>query len=208
MNGRGVSSLASRLTEHGGGSPDEFVARRVSDPHRVAAVRRLVPLYRPPSVHFDRLTRLVAQLLLAPVALLTLVEPDRQFFVSSYGLPDDLARARQTPIDYSVCQFAVATGAPLIVPDVSEEPHLVSHPAVVEFGVASYAGIPLLSGEQPVGTLCVLDFLPRDWTDDQLSILATLANVCMDEIRLCGYERRATFQKEWQGISDDSAMWR
>ena len=171
----------------------------VRDPKRLAAVRRLVPMYRPPSTTFDRLTRLAAELLEAPVALLTLVEADRQFFVSSYGLPEHIAEARQTPIEYSICQHAVDGGAPLIVPDAGLDLRLDGNLAVEELGVASYAGIPLMSPDHfPVGALCVVDFVPRDWTDDKMAILADLAAIAMDELRLSVLDRQAAFEREWR----------
>lgn len=171
----------------------------VRDPKRLAAVRRLVPLYRPPSTTFDRLTRLAAELLDAPVALLTLVEPDRQFFVSSYGLPDEVAEARETPIEYSICQHVVAGGVPLIVRDASRDLRLVDNLAVSEFGVAAYAGIPLMSPDHfAVGALCVADMVPRDWTDDKLAILADLAAIATDELRLSTLDRQAAFEREWR----------
>lgn len=204
---------ASRPRQEGSSGPVSRIGKetlgRVADPQRLAAVRRLVPLYRPPSLQFDRLTSLAAQLLEAPVALLTLVEADRQFFVSSYGLPEELARARQTPIEYSICQYAVVTGQPLIVPDTSLEPSLADHPAVRQFGIGTYAGIPLVTSDSHgVGTLCVMDFMAREWHDDQLSVLATLAAICMDEIRLSCYERRSAFDREWRGVADNPAVWR
>ena len=171
----------------------------VRDPKRLAAVRRLVPLYRPPSPSFDRLSRLAAELLETPVALLTLVEPDRQFFVSSYGLPEDIAEARQTPIEYSICQHVVASGVPLIVPDAAVDLRLDGNLAVDELGVAAYAGIPLMSPDHfPVGALCVADFVPRDWTDDKLAVLADLAAIAMDELRLSMLDRQVAFEREWR----------
>ena len=168
------------------------VATVVRDPQRAAAVRRMVPLYRPPSIVYDRLTSLAAHLLEAPLALLTLVEPDRQFLVASHGIPADLEAARQTPIEYSICQFAVAAGRPLVVTDTSAAPFLVGHPAVTEFGIGSYAGVPLISGDGwPVGALCVMDLSIRDWSGDQMAHLALLARICMDEMRLATFERRA-----------------
>jgi GAF domain-containing protein len=171
--------------------PSSVVTAALCDRQRVAAVRRLVPLYRPPSMSFDRLTRLAAELLQAPVALLTLVEDDRQFFISSYGLNEPIRSARQTPLDYSICQYAVATQSPVVVADALREPFLANHRAVIELGVAAYAGVPLITPERfAVGTLCVIDFDRHDWTDDQLGNLALLADICMDEIRLAGVDRQ------------------
>lgn len=175
------------------------VTAALCDPERAAAVRRLVPLYRPRSIVYDRLTSLAAQLLEAPLALLTLVEPDRQFLVASHGIPDHLYAARQTPIQYSICQFAVATGRPLVVADTAGAPFLIDHPAVTEFGIGAYAGVPLVTGEGwPVGALCVMDLATREWNDYQMANLAFLARICMDEMRLAGLERRpGTSRPRW-----------
>jgi GAF domain-containing protein len=170
----------------------QSVLAAVRDPNRVAIVRRLEPLYSPPSMTFDRLTALTAYLLEAPLALLTLVDRDRQFFVSSFGLDETTRTARETPLDYSICQHAVAAGLPLVVAEASKDPRLTGNLAVTDLGVASYAGIPLMVDNRwAAGTLCVIDFVPRDWTSDKLAHLATLADICRDEIRLAGLDRHA-----------------
>jgi GAF domain-containing protein len=148
------------------------------------------------------LTLLAAQLLEAPVSLLTLVDADRQFFLSSIGLPEPLLSARQTPLDLSICQYAVAEGRPLIVGDTRADPVLADSPAVTELGVAAYAGIPLILVEgHAVGTLCVLDFVVRDWTGDQLAILAHLTDITIDEMRLHVQDRIARRRRERLGFS-------
>jgi anti-anti-sigma factor len=163
---------------------DRVLAAAVQAPERVAAVRQLAQRYSPPSRIFDRLTRLAAGLLSTPVALLTLVDADRQFFVSSWGLPEPFRSTRQTALEYSICQYVVATGRPLILNDTSRDPRTRGHQAVTKLGVAAYAGIPLVTVDGHVaGTLAVLDFKPRDWTDDMLAVLAHLAGIVMDEIR-------------------------
>ena len=118
------------------------VSAAITNPERLAALRRLVLLDTPASAAFDRLTGLAARLLDAPVALITLVDANRQFFLSSWGLPEPLSAARQTPLDYSICQHAVAAGRPLIVGDARKDPVLASNIVVTTLGVTSYAGIP------------------------------------------------------------------
>jgi GAF domain-containing protein len=173
----------------------------VTDPDRLAALRRLVLLDSPPNPTFDRLTVLAAQLLEAPVALLTLVDADRQFFVSACGLPEPLQTARQTPLDYSICQYAVANQRPLIIGDAHDDPFLAANLAVTELGVTAYAGMPLVTSDgYAVGTLCVIDFVARDWTDDQLTILTHLADITMDEIRLHFLDRLAARRRQWRGV--------
>jgi GAF domain-containing protein len=137
---------------------------------------------------FDRLTRLTAGLLSAPVALLTFVEADRQFFLSSHGLPEPIRSSRQTALDYSICQYVVAAGRPLILNDTARDPRLRGHRAVTELGVAAYAGVPLATASGYAGgALAVLDFVPRDWTDDMLAILANLANLATEDLRHLGW---------------------
>lgn len=175
-----------------------YVERVVTDPRRVAAVRRMVPLYRPPSDRFDRLTRLAAHLLVAPVSLLTLVDADREFFVSSYGLDDPIRSEREAPLEYSLCPLAVATARPVIVGDFAADPALAKHPAALKFGIRAYAAIPLLTPDNwGVGTLSVIDFVPRDWTDDQLANLDMLASICMDEIRFSCLDRQSELNSRW-----------
>ena len=173
----------------------------LSDPERLRSLRRLLLLDSPPDVGFDRLTRLAAQLLGAPVALLTLVDADRQFFLSAFGLPEPVRSARQTPLDYSICQYAVASGCPLIIDDARRDPLIAHNPAVTGLGVTAYAGIPLFASKgQSVGTLCVVDFVPRTWVDDQLALLTDLADITMDQIRLRFLDRLATRRRGWRGV--------
>jgi GAF domain-containing protein len=201
-----MKAQTARYKAVSGGSGDVRSTTAVlHDRRRLAALRRLVPLYRPPNIAFDRLTRLAAELLDAPVALLTLVEEDRQFFVSSHGLDEPLRSTRQTPLEYSICQHTVAGGRPLVIGDARRDLRLDGNLAVTELGVAAYAGMPLVTPDgQAVGTLCVVDFVPRDWTDDKLAILADLAAICMDELRLAGLDRQMAFESEWKGVAHRS----
>jgi GAF domain-containing protein len=158
-------------------------------------------LDRPATPAFDRVTTLAAHLLEAPIALLTLVDEDRQFFLSSWGLPEPLATERQTPLDYSLCQHAVAAGRPLIVGDALADPVLSTNRTVVELGIRAYAGIPLITPDShAVGTVCVLDFVTRDWPDDRITLLGHLADIAMDEVRLHFYDRLAARKRQWRGV--------
>ncbi|PRC60602.1 histidine kinase, partial [Mycobacterium sp. ITM-2017-0098] len=83
-----------------------------------------------------------------------LVDLDRQFFVAMHGSTDDSPDARETPLDRSVCQYAVASGAPLVIADARTDPVLKYNPAVVDGTVVSYLGIPLIDDhEHAIGTL-------------------------------------------------------
>jgi PAS domain S-box-containing protein len=152
---------------------------------RVDVLRLTGLLDSPREEAFDRLTRLASTLLKAPIALVSLVDAHRQFFKSSLGLPERIDAARSTSLEYSFCQHAVASGEPLIIPDARDH-HLVrSNPAIREFGFVAYAGIPLLTHDgHALGTLCVLDTVPRAWTEQEISGLRDLAGAAMSEIAL------------------------
>lgn len=174
------------------------VSAAVRSRGRLEAVHRVQSVHRRVGPSLDRLTHLAAHVLEAPVSLLTLVDSDCQWFASSYGLDETLRSAGQTPIEYSICQYAVAAGSPLVVGDTSQEPLLADHPAVRDFGIAAYAGMPLVvDGPWTLGTLCVMDFTPRDWIDDKLSILSQLASICLDEMDRAALQRDAEFARDW-----------
>lgn len=165
---------------------------------RLEEVRRVERVHRRVGPALDRLTHLSAHLLDAPVSLLTLVDSDHQLFASSYGLDEPLRSAARTPIEYSICQYAVGSGSPLVVSDTRQHPLLVNHPAVTEFGIAAYAGMPLVvDGPWTLGTLCVMDFAPREWIDDRLGMLSLLASICLDEMDRAALQRDVEFAREW-----------
>lgn len=172
----------------------------VEDPERVAALRRLLILDTDPSVAFDRLTRLAARVLDVPISLLTLIDRDRQHVKSSYGLPEPLRTQRDMPLSHSICKHVVASGRPLVIDDARAHPATSSHPAVVEHGVAAYAGVPLVTqAGHAVGSLCAVDTEPRRWTPDDVEVLTDLAAVVMSEVRLHWLGRYLRARQAWRG---------
>src|SRR5512141_3149564 len=89
---------------------------------RLEALRRTSLLDSPPEEAFDRLTRLAAAILRVPVALVSLVDSDRQFFKSQCGLSEPLASLRQTPLTNSFCKHAVGSRVALVVTDAQRPP--------------------------------------------------------------------------------------
>jgi GAF domain-containing protein len=174
----------------------------LADRERLAALRRLVLLDTPPTEAFDRLVRLVARVLSCPIALLTLVDADRQYFKAAFGLPEPLASVRQTPLTHSICQHVVARGERLVVCDAMVEHWLDDNLAVKEFGVRAYLGTPLVTTDgYVVGTLCALDVQPRFWTAAELANLDDLAGATMREISLHRLERMLSHQRAWRGVA-------
>src|SRR5688500_4721081 len=98
--------------------PDTYL----NDQERLAALRRTGLMDGAPEERFDRLTRLAARTLRVPVALVSLVDDNRQFFKSCVGLTEPWASMRQTPLTHSFCQHAVMTGRPLIINDARADP--------------------------------------------------------------------------------------
>src|SRR4029450_853884 len=129
---------------------------------RLDALRRTSLLDSPPEEAFDRLTRLATTGPRVPVALVSLVDGERQFFKSHCGLPEPLASARQTPLTHSFCQHAVGSREPLVVADARQDPRFGHHHAFSELGVIAYAGIPLITSDGHVlGTFCAVDRQPH-----------------------------------------------
>ena len=157
----------------------------VSDPRRLAALQRSGLLDARPSDTFDRLTNLATQLLGVPIALVSLVDDNRQFFVSCPGLGEPWATARETPLSHSFCQYVVATGEPLVVEDARDVDYLRSNLAIRDLNVIAYAGVPLrLATGEILGSFCAIENHPRSWTPAELEALQTLADAAMAELDL------------------------
>jgi hypothetical protein len=155
-------------------------AAAVQDPARLGALRDSGLLDSEPEPRFDRHARLAAEVLNAPIALVSLVDEDRQFLKSCIGVD-----ARETPLSHSFCQHAVAQREPLIVNDAREHPVLKHNPAVEEMGSVAYAGVPLIDADgHALGTLCVIDNRPRQWSKHQVELLSDLAASVVSEITL------------------------
>jgi PAS domain S-box-containing protein len=165
----------------------------IRDPARLAALRGTALLDSLPEPSFDRLTRLAAKILRTPVALVTLVDEDRQFFKSSLGLPEPWSSRRQTPLTHSFCKAVVATRRPLVVEDARRHPLVCENLAIADLGVVAYLGAPLtLPDGEVLGSFCAIDNRPRAWTEADLETLRDLAASVLTEIvlRIDNAERR------------------
>jgi PAS domain S-box-containing protein len=154
-------------------------------PDRLAALRQTALLDTPPEEGFDRLTRMAARLLGASTSLISLVTDDHQFFKSAIGLPEPLASRRTAPLSFSFCSQVVASGEPLVLEDARKHPLLGHSPAIRELGWISYAGVPLVTRDrQVVGAFCVVDKMPRLWSERDIALLQDLAGSAVTEIEL------------------------
>ena len=185
---------ASGRTEVGQAQPLDGSERRralldaaaaIEDQDRLDALHATGLLDSDISPSFDRLARLAASVLNAPVALVSLVDADRQYFKSCLGLPEPWASQRGSPLSHSFCQHAVASREPLLVTDAREHEVLRENPAIRDMGIVAYAGIPLIdAGVHALGTLCVIDSRPRHWTSHQVQLLSDIAASVVTEISL------------------------
>lgn len=155
----------------------------VHDAARLAAVTATGLLDTGPEAAFDRITRLAVAVLNVPVACVNVVDSTRSFWKSCVGV--DSVPHRQLPVEDSFCQYVVNADQPLIVDDARLHETTRSNPAIMTMGVIAWAGFPLRSvDEYVVGTFCVLDFVPREWSAAEMETLRALALAVEGEIRL------------------------
>jgi diguanylate cyclase (GGDEF)-like protein/PAS domain S-box-containing protein len=149
-----------------------------SEKNRLAALDSLGLLDTPAEQRFDRFTRLAALTFGTPIALVSLVDEHRQWFKSRCGL--DVA---ETPRSIAFCSHAVAQDEMLVVEDAALDPRFAANPLVADAPhIRFYAGQPLRSGGQAVGTLCIIDLAPRVFTDEQRQALRDLAGLAEAEL--------------------------
>lgn len=148
---------------------------------RLAALRELLILDTPPEERFDRVVRFLAEEFDIPMALVSLVDGDRQWFKASVGLA-----VCETPRETSFCGHAVAQpDGPLVVPDALADERFFDNPFVVEAPfVRFYAGMPLvLANGHAVGTLCMIDDRPRTLDATDLAIIGSLRDLVVEELQ-------------------------
>ncbi|NDP61289.1 ATP-binding protein [Polaromonas sp.] len=146
---------------------------------RVTELHDLCVLDTAPEERFDRLTRIAQRLFGVNIALVSLIDHDRQWFKSRQGL-DDL----ETPRNISFCGHAILSDAPLVVEDASVDPRFADNPLVTgPLGIRFYAGMPLQGPKgYRVGTLCLIDQKPRPFTPEDAAALRDLAAVVSDQL--------------------------
>jgi GAF domain-containing protein len=161
----------------------------VRRPSRLRALAELEANAESSAEALDRIARIACRVLDVPVVLVNLVGADRQRFVGCGG-PEPWASTREMPISVGFCPFALGSDDAYTVEDARRE-H-ATNPAVEQFGVVAYAGVPLrAAGGEPIGTLCAIDHTPRRWAEDDLATLADLAESATAELQLLAATRTA-----------------
>ena len=160
------------------------VSQAIFDPRRLDAVHASGLLDTPSEEPFDRLTRLAAVVLDAPLAFATIVDERRSYWKSAIGLTGEDVPS-QNPVEESFCQYVVGANEALIVDDAASDPRTCDNPSVQSMGVAAWAGFPLRDPDGEVlGSFCVVDTKRRAWSERDVETLRTLAAAAAGEIAL------------------------
>ncbi|MER0347540.1 GGDEF domain-containing protein [Vibrio vulnificus] len=150
-----------------------------NEPQRIADLHSLNILDTAAEERFDRVTRIARRLFDVPIALVSLVDEDRQWFKSCFGLD-----VSETPRDISFCGHAILGADTLIVEDASQDARFADNPLVTgEPHIRFYAGVPLMFEHSScLGTLCIIDTKPRTLNEDERLDLIDLAKMAEREL--------------------------
>ncbi|WP_420450616.1 PP2C family protein-serine/threonine phosphatase [Ilumatobacter sp.] len=180
----GVSGEAERADRGDGGAPRPRASTvGVSSAERLEALERTGLIRSGVTHQFDRLTELASSLIGAPVALISMVDDERQWFVSESGLSEPVASERSTPLSQSLCRIVVDSGDALVIDDLAADGSLAGHPARRDLSVEAYCGVPIRDAEGHVlGSFCAIDDRRRTWDRRAVKILEALARVVGDAV--------------------------
>ena len=153
----------------------------VNEQQRIEELKRYNILDTPPDGNFDHITKLASTLFDVPIALITLVDTDRIWFKSAYGLS-----VSQINRDPGLCASAILSSDAYVVENAIEDPRTMANPLVAgAFGLRFYAAAPLQTKENNnLGTLCIIDKEPSQFNKKEKEILQQLASIVMDEMEM------------------------
>src|ERR1022692_3899655 len=161
---------------------------------RLENLRSYRILDTPPEQAFDDLTRLAAFVCGTPIALISLIDLNRQWFKSAVGWD-----VREIPRDVSFCTHTILKPDLLVIPETLKDKTLGTSPLATHGGIRFYAGVPLITAEgYALGTLCVMDCIPRALTEEQADALQRLAGQVVAQLKL----HQTTFSQD--GLADRS----
>jgi diguanylate cyclase (GGDEF)-like protein/PAS domain S-box-containing protein len=190
---------------------EEAIRAALEDPSRLEALRASGLLGTPAEPAFDRFTRLASKMLSTPVALVSLIDNERQFFKSQVGLPKSLVGRGEIPISQSFCKNLLASTEPLALADTRQTSLVAGNTTLAALGAAAYLGVPLVTAAQQIlGVFCVVDSKPRTWNPDEIDVLRELAASVVTEIELRRSTNELKQSRAWLTALIDStedAVW-
>lgn len=160
-----------------------------NDGQRLDVLHRYRITDTPSEESFDGIARLATKIFNVPISLLSLVDADSVFFKANVGM----GKAKKSNRGHSLCALAILDKEVTVFEDALKEPCLIANPNVMgNFGLRFYAGAPLITHDGfMIGTLCIIDQKPREFSDSDRKILEGLAQTAMDQIEL----RRSALDK-------------
>lgn len=165
----------------------------ISDQDRLKVLADLALIDADEETVFNRLTTLASQIVGAPISVMSMVGNDYQFFKSAVGVGD----LKSTPLSHSFCKHVVADSAPLIVDDARQHPVLHDNGAIKDLNVIGYLGFPLkIASGKTLGSFCVIDNQPRQWTDAEIEIMQELAEMVKYEIEARALVHKGEFSPD------------
>jgi GAF domain-containing protein len=154
-------------------------AKPINEAGRIAALEKYAILDSDPEQSFDDLTLLASFICKTPIALISLVDEDRQWFKSRVGMD-----AKETSRDIAFCSTAILQSDVFVVPDALKDDRFRDNPLVVsDPHIRFYAGAPLINEDgYALGTLCVVDRAPRELAPDQKEALKALSRLVLAQL--------------------------
>lgn len=148
---------------------------------RIAALNRYDILDTAPEKPFDKITGLVQTVMDVPIAAVSLVDVHRQWFKSMQGL--DVA---ETSREVAFCHHTIQQREPMVIPDATADPRFSDNPLVTSAPhIRAYTGVPLQTPDgYNLGSLCAIDYKPREFDASQIAILTSFAKLVVDEVEL------------------------
>jgi PAS domain S-box-containing protein len=171
-----------------------------NESQRLAAVRLTKLMDTPREERFDRLTRLAARMLKVPIAQISLIDRDRQFYKSNYG-----SDVTETPRDAAFCAYTILEPKQLVVPDATQDPRFVDNQYVTGApNLRFYMGNPIAAPDGSlVGSICVADTKPRVPTPEEMAILDDLATIAQGEINFAELSDAYKGQEEQIRVNEE-----
>jgi GAF domain-containing protein len=161
---------------------DVDVASCLANLDRLAALNRTRLMDAARSEWLDELTKRAADRLGTPMAFMSLLDDRRVFFAGTFGATGEIAETRENTPEASYCQYVVAFDDVLVVDESLTDPLVRDHAATTFAGVRAYLGVPLRHDGYCLGSFCVVDDRPREWSAEDIEALSELAAVAMQGV--------------------------